>query len=50
MLFNDYRKKANELTMEYEKKYGPSTVNSNQMNSNAFDWENAPWPWEEYHV
>jgi len=50
MLFNDYRKKANELTMEYEKKYGPITVSSNQMNSNTFDWENSPWPWEGYHV
>lgn len=50
MLFNDYRKKANELTMEYEKKYGPITVSSNQMNSNIFDWENSPWPWEGYHV
>lgn len=50
MLFQDYQKKAKELTMEYEKKYGPLTVGSNQMNSNTFDWENSPWPWEGYRV
>ncbi len=47
-LFNDYKRQLIELTNEYEIKYGPITVNSN--NSNGFTWEKSPWPWEGYNV
>lgn len=45
-LFNDYRRKLEELTKSYEEKYGPLTVNSNVMEDKASSWINTPWPWE----
>ena len=47
LLFMDYQKKANRLMKEYEQKYGPITINSEEMNS--FDWINE-WPWEGQNV
>lgn len=44
-LFNDYRTRAKQLMMEYEKKYGPLTVSSEDL-SNSFSWEKDKWPWE----
>ena len=45
-LFNDYRKKEMELTKQYEQKYGPLTVNSENSNTNEFSWVDGSWPWE----
>src|SRR5574344_1725910 len=44
-LFNDYRKKANELTLEYENNYGPLNIASDNLSS-SFLWEEQSWPWE----
>ncbi len=44
-LFNDYRMKTNNLMMEYEQKYGPLTVSSDDLSS-SFLWEKDKWPWE----
>ena len=44
-LFNDYRMRANQLMMEYEKNYGPLTVSSDYM-ENSFTWQEDKWPWE----
>ncbi len=44
-LFNDYRDKYNILMMEYEKRYGPLTTASSNMQKVPFAWENKPWPW-----
>ena len=41
--FNEYRDKANDLIMKYERKYGPLTVNSTDVN-NGFNWV-SNWPW-----
>lgn len=43
-LFNDYKKRANNLMMEYENKYGPLTISSDNLSS--FLWEKQDWPWE----
>lgn len=48
-LFNDYRKRANNLMMEYENKYGPLTIASNILSS-SFLWEKQDWPWEGGNV
>lgn len=45
-LFNDYRKKANELMNEYESKYGPLNIMSDSLDKTPFMWEKSPWPWE----
>ena len=49
-LFNDYRKKLDELTKNYESMYGPLTVNSNEMENKTFSWVNTSWPWEGTNV
>lgn len=45
-LFNVYQKEKNEITKEYESKYGPLTINSNSLNKTPWAWNKAPWPWE----
>lgn len=45
-LFNDYRKKKDELMKNYEEQYGPLTVSSSAMDGNTYSWMNSPWPWE----
>lgn len=50
-LFNDYRRKVNELTKEYEAKYGPLTTMSDSLDQVPFMWEQTAWPWEDrYYV
>lgn len=49
-LFNDYRRKLEELTKNYEDKFGPLTVNSNEMENKTFSWVNTSWPWEGNNV
>ena len=50
-LFNDYRQEANSLLEQYESKYGPLNVSSDNMEKSPFAWENSSWPWEDrYYV
>ena len=42
MRMKNFRKKAAEYTEEYEKKFGPLTVESGSGQT----WLNDPWPWE----
>lgn len=45
-LFNNYRMEKDEITKEYESKYGPLTLNSDSLNKAPWAWDNMPWPWE----
>lgn len=45
-LFNQYRLQKNNLTKEYENKYGPLTLNSDILTTYPWAWNNQPWPWE----
>ena len=50
-LFNDYRQEANSILEQYEGKYGPLNVSSDNMEKSPFAWENSSWPWEDrYYV
>ena len=50
-LFNDYRQEANSILEQYEGKYGPLNVSSDNMEKSPFAWENTSWPWEDrYYV
>ena len=50
-LFNDYRQESNSLLEQYESKYGPLNVSSDNMEKSPFAWENTSWPWEDrYYV
>ena len=41
-MFNEYRNKANDLIMKYERKYGPLMVKA--TDNNVFNWV-TKWPW-----
>ena len=45
-MFHKMHKKATELKMEYESKYGPLTASSSD-NPDFWDWISSPWPWEK---
>ena len=49
MLFTDYQKQANHLMEEYEQKFGPLTINSEEMDQ-SFNWASTKWPWEGRNV
>ena len=42
--FYDVREKSECARKDYEKKYGPLTVISNE--GDAWKWIDSPWPWE----
>ena len=42
-MHNEYSEKVVSLTEEYQKLYGPLTVN---FTSDTWDWIGEPWPWE----
>ena len=39
----EYSEKQIELTKEYQRLYGPLTIN---FMSDSWDWIDEPWPWE----
>ena len=45
-LYNKYRKEKEDVLMEYESKYGPITLTSNNLNKTPWAWNNMPWPWD----
>ena len=48
-LKNDVIKDITEnkkLTDQYEKNYGPLTVNSEYLGDSSWKWIKSPWPWE----
>ena len=49
-LFNDYRRRKEELVKSYEEQYGPFTVDSESMEDSAYEWVNSAWPWEVNNV
>jgi len=42
--FYETKEKSECARREYEKKYGPLTVTSNE--GNEWNWIDSPWPWE----
>ncbi len=45
-LFNDYRRKSNQIMNEYERKFGPISIDSEALNVTPFAWEEEKWPFE----
>lgn len=41
-MYNKKMDQANELKKEYERKYGPLTVEC----ENTTEWLSDPWPWD----
>ena len=42
---SEYAEKVIKLTEEYQKLYGPLTVNFSSE-GNTWQWSEEPWPWE----
>lgn len=42
-MHNEYSQEATKLTEEYQRLYGPLTIN---FTSDTWDWIDEPWPWE----
>lgn len=44
--FNEYREEKNAYINQYEREYGPLTLNSDSLSSYPWIWNERPWPWE----
>lgn len=44
--FNKNREIYNELLKDYENKFGPIVINSDNLDGSPWRWNNEPWPWE----
>ena len=45
-LFNQYKQLSDQLTVDYERQYGPLTVNSDALDTYPWAWIQNPWPWD----
>ena len=45
-LYRKYLEIEKQMTLEYEKMYGPITCDSLYIGNNSWTWNNSPWPWE----
>lgn len=45
-LFNQYLMEEKKLCDQYEKSYGPLTVDTENISNNSWNWVKSPWPWE----
>ena len=45
-LYNNYIQEEKKACNEYEKNFGPITLDSNYLNGNSWNWTMNNWPWE----
>lgn len=45
-MYGEVVKKAMQARDEFEKKYGPLTAFSAAENTNTWQWNENPWPWD----
>lgn len=45
-LYNKYLFEEKKLCDQYEKNYGPLTLDSENLGNNNWHWIKSPWPWE----
>ena len=45
-LYNKYCEESKNAIKQYEKRFGPLTVDSEATNTYPWAWKNLPWPWE----
>ncbi len=45
-LYNRYLTNKKRLVDEYEKQFGPLTLEGLNVGNNSWNWDNSPWPWE----
>ena len=45
-LYNKYLQEEKKLCNQYEKIYGPLTVDTESIDNDSWRWIKSPWPWE----
>ena len=45
-MYSKYLKEEKRLCDEFERMYGPLTLDSMYLDGNSWKWNNSPWPWE----
>jgi len=45
-LYKKYLMEEKKLCNQYEKSYGPLTVDGENLGTNSWNWIKSPWPWE----
>lgn len=45
-LYNKYLMDKKKLCDDYERQFGPLTMEGLNMGTNSWNWDNSPWPWE----
>ncbi len=45
-LYNKYLIDKKKLCDDYERQFGPLTMEGLNMGTNSWNWDNSPWPWE----
>ena len=45
-LYSEYLQEGKKLYIQYEKSYGPLTLDSMNLGQSNWVWDNGPWPWE----
>ena len=45
-LYKQYLKEEKTLCDQFEKSYGPLTLDSENIDNNSWNWIKSPWPWE----
>ena len=46
-LRKEYEMLYKQFYKQFEQKYGPLSLNSEQLFDNPWKWDNGNWPWEE---
>jgi spore coat protein JB len=45
-LYKKYLTEEKRLCLEFERNYGPLSVDSDNLGTNSWNWIKSPWPWE----
>ncbi len=45
-LYNKHLMDKKKLCDDYERQFGPLTMEGLNMGTNSWNWDNSPWPWE----
>lgn len=45
-LYNRYLDNKKKLVKEYERNFGPLTLEGDNVGTNDWNWNKSPWPWE----
>ena len=47
-LYKEYLNMLEEIRCEYERRYGPISLEGCGLGETSWDWALKPWPWHQY--